>query len=152
MSTKFCPHCAAKVTYEVTSPKVCPKCEKPFSAAFKTTVASTPRYEPPAAESALDAEDYDAPRSSRLSRPTTAQLKPGQRKLATYARSEPVTSPEPALGPDEEGDDDGEYIDPRQKNALRRQLIASIDPADIHVGDDDDKPVTFANWCGKPGA
>lgn len=127
----FCPHCAAKLTYEAVKPTRCPRCDKLFADAFRVTTPPPPTPEP------VDDEPETRPltKSALLAarqRPR-AQVKP---RPGQVAQDEPVFPP----------DDDEPDLDQRAVRRRARELAAAIDPASIIVADQDEGVFRFEQF------
>jgi len=144
MSNHYCPFCGSKATYEAVKPTNCPKCKKPFEAAFKGAVAAPTPVQP-------DPDD-DLPlpptRSAVVAKP---RYRHGEVVPPVPTRTTEATVV-PLRGPDEEADDEDEYVDPRARRRLARELAASIDPSTIHIDDEDEGTVTFGQLYNNPDA
>lgn len=147
MSTIYCTDCPAKLTYEAVKPTKCPKCGVVFANAFKGAVASTS----PSARAVVD-EIIDEPRprypKSQSSTVAKPRFRNGEWVAPIMGRMNDETPPPVTeqRGPhDDEDDDEDEYIDPRAKRRLKQELIATLNPDDIHVNDEDERPPTFAD-------
>lgn len=165
--------CGAKITYETSLPKACPKCgallKDPAKVVAAITAAAvkvaaqvvTPAQEARANEVSLDDGDdivvcRPAARSSN-SRPVTRKPTLLGRQAA-QARVEDAEDDNTGVDDTDDAADQGDLddepedtsVDPREARRRIRQLAASIDPSTIHVGDVDEQPVTFADWCAQP--
>lgn len=157
MPTYFCTFCPAKIAYEAVKPTKCPKCGKSFASAFKV---ATPPAQPASTVAAQTPEDEDdlpvVPVRSRQSYSTT-QAKPRYRN-GEYVPPVGGVTPKTAVphaGPGDEGEDDDEddeVVDPRMKRRLARELAASLNPDDIFVSDEDEKPLRFEDIYNAPDA
>jgi hypothetical protein len=151
MPNYFCTFCPAKIQYEATKPTKCPKCGKSFASAFKVAAPVTPAV---AVAQVAPEEDDDVPISPRSRKShSTTQAKPRYRGGEYLPPIMGVASSSPSSGPGDEGeDDDEEDVDPRMRRRLARELAASINPEDIHVSDDDEKPLRFEDMYNAPDA
>ncbi len=140
----FCPFaaCGAVATYEAIKPSVCPRCQRRYADAFKVTTASAP---------AAPIERDDTPLRAPAPRPRVATPEP-VREMTPYAvGGKAPRAKHPAARPVipelvEATDDDEPLYDQHESRRLARELVASIDPADIVVADNDDQVVRFGTW------
>lgn len=155
--------CGLKNEYLGSRPARCSRCNQLFDAPFKAVTATiTPA---PGATVASVIEDDDAPimgtrRPRTQANTVTAkpryrngQLVPPVKGVMTSTQSDPT----PLDGPDLDDDDNGEpeeddVIDIRAKRKLARELAATLNPDDIYVDDDDEKPMKFADIWNDPDA
>lgn len=156
--------CGSKITYEATLPKACPKCGGLLSDPTKVVAAAMAAATKVAAKLPVSAAKVEASTTEDDSTPVrpvarSAKSKPIVRKPATrrlltanLEDDEPEDDPE-MEGADQTGDneeeDDGQPLNRKEARRLARELAASIDPSTIHVGDADERPVTFADWCAR---
>jgi hypothetical protein len=123
----YCPFstCASKVTYEITKPTSCPKCQRAFADAFKTVVAAPtpPQVRRPGREEPLD----DRPL-------TRSALEASQKaRKAAVAGARPVPAAE---------DEDQDDVDPREARRAARELAASIDTSSMLTEVADDRVIS----------
>lgn len=151
MAIHYCPHCAKKITYEALKPKTCPACEKNIAAAFKPALPVVP-----AKTATVVMTEAAQPSSSltRLQEQRKARAAVVVKQRTTRARQyydadgNPVDMSE--VDRSEVSDDS---IDRMEKERLKNELIASIDPSKVLIcADEDEKPVTFESWCMQPPA
>lgn len=138
MNTRYCSNCGNKHVYTLEKPRFCTKCGKDMDAAFATV---TPKPAAPIA----------APQS-----PVYASRQPirAQRRFVN-ARGQDMShlyaSQERAEALPQEAYDDGDYVDPYQKDEIRQQLEASISAEDFGISADadaSDKTVRLGDVLG----
>ena len=157
--------CGFKVQYEAVKPTHCPKCKHAYASAFVAAIKVTRATMVPVNQFApiqpLPNDDLEdtTPRNPLRNRPaSTTVAKPrfrhGQELPPIMGTLPPVGVLTAAAGPgtDDDDDDDDEYVDPRMRRRLARELAATIDPDTIHVDDEDEHPTTFATIWNDPKA
>ena len=158
MPTYYCT-CGNKITYATVRPTTCPKCRAAINDPFAmlARAAAMAPIQPTVIASRGPDDDGDddeeeLPETCRRPRvtPRITVRKPNRPGRApvdgmTMASAE---IDDPSDDADAEGDHVAEPYDAHAARKLARQLVASIDPDTISVGDDsDDPPTTFADWC-----
>lgn len=142
MPTLYCPRseCAAKVAYEAIKPTVCPRCNKPFAAAFKVAASTAPvvvatslvRVPRPVAVPVVKAAAKW--KVARLRREPAKPFAVDAEIDAQYGVEDTVDA----------GGDDGPIYRP-EVAALAQELAASIDPSTISIGDNDEGVFRFSD-------
>lgn len=142
MLSCFCPRpeCAARVPYEAIKPTVCPRCNKPFAAAFKVAASTAPvvvATSPARAPRPVAAPVVKAAAKWKVARLRREPAKP-------FAVDAEIDAQHGVEDTGDTGSDDGPVYQP-EVAALAQELAASIDPATISIGDNDEGVFRFAD-------
>lgn len=133
--------------FEVVKPSSCPSCATPTKSAAASAVAnliSTPVKAPITSASPHLGDDGYPPRPGKMSSLTT----PRTQMLGTDEQDDEIND-EAVVGAEGE---ESEYVDPREKTRLKRQIEASLRRSGgIYIeGNEDDAPVKLGDWVGRP--
>lgn len=128
MNTCYCSTCGKANPFEVERPRFCKKCGNEINKAF-ASLAPKPT-EPPRQSEPAYSDPYQHPSNQR-------------RERRIYdARGNDITDrfkrPEPASRHPEYEQDEGDFVDYGQKDALARQLAASIRASDFGITIDEE--------------